>query len=136
MTPGAEGTGHDRCGAKTRAGAPCGRPAGWGTGHPGIGRCKLHGGSTPNHQRAAQLEIARRECDRLGIPIDVDPGTALIGLVREAAGNVEFYRSLVAELPTHPTPGERTSGDGKPVFNQGEPGVYGPHLPSVGRPDR
>jgi len=32
------------CGAKTRAGTPCRRPAGWGTDHVGEGRCKLHGG--------------------------------------------------------------------------------------------
>jgi len=32
------------CGARTRAGTPCRRPAGWGTDHPGRGRCKLHGG--------------------------------------------------------------------------------------------
>lgn len=32
------------CGAKTRAGTPCKRPAGWGTNHVGTGRCKLHGG--------------------------------------------------------------------------------------------
>jgi len=35
------------CGAKTRAGMPCRRPAGWGTDHPGEGRCKLHGGANP-----------------------------------------------------------------------------------------
>lgn len=33
-----------KCGAKNRAGTPCNRPAGWGTDHPGEGRCKLHGG--------------------------------------------------------------------------------------------
>lgn len=38
---------YDTCGARTRAGTPCRRPAGWGTWHPGAGRCKLHGGSTP-----------------------------------------------------------------------------------------
>ena len=44
-------------------------------------------------------ERARRECIRLGVPIDdADPGGTLLALVREAAGNVEFYRSLVAEL--------------------------------------
>lgn len=32
------------CGAKTRAGTPCRRPAGGGTDHVGTGRCKLHGG--------------------------------------------------------------------------------------------
>ena len=37
---------HDKkyCGAKTRTGTPCRRPAGWGTDHVGEGRCKLHGG--------------------------------------------------------------------------------------------
>lgn len=39
---------HDKklCGAKTRAGSPCRRPAGWGTDHVGDGRCKLHGGKS------------------------------------------------------------------------------------------
>lgn len=33
------------CGAKAKGtGEPCRRPAGWGTDHPGEGRCKLHGG--------------------------------------------------------------------------------------------
>lgn len=32
------------CGAKTRSGSPCKRPAGHGTDHPGEGKCKLHGG--------------------------------------------------------------------------------------------
>ncbi|MEA3401317.1 MAG: HGGxSTG domain-containing protein [Armatimonadota bacterium] len=35
------------CGAKTRRGTPCKQPAGWGTDHPGEGRCKLHGGASP-----------------------------------------------------------------------------------------
>jgi hypothetical protein len=38
---------HDKniCGAKGKqSGLPCARPAGWGTSHPGEGRCKLHGG--------------------------------------------------------------------------------------------
>jgi hypothetical protein len=34
----------DICGATTRAGDPCKRPAGWGTDHNGEGRCKQHGG--------------------------------------------------------------------------------------------
>lgn len=36
----------NQCGAKTRAGTPCQQPAGWGTEHPGEGRCKLHGGAS------------------------------------------------------------------------------------------
>ncbi|MEF8887327.1 MAG: HGGxSTG domain-containing protein [Haloarculaceae archaeon] len=33
------------CGATTRDGDPCKRPAGWGTDHVGEGRCKQHGGA-------------------------------------------------------------------------------------------
>ena len=39
------------CGAKTRAGTPCQRPAGWGTNHVGEWCCKLHGGCTPRHSK-------------------------------------------------------------------------------------
>lgn len=34
------------CGAKTRGGGKCQRPAGWGTSHVGEGKCKLHGGAS------------------------------------------------------------------------------------------
>jgi hypothetical protein len=34
------------CGAKTRGGGSCQQRAGWGTKHPGEGRCKLHGGKS------------------------------------------------------------------------------------------
>ena len=48
MTPPAAGPVHDgKCGGKTRAGGTCGQAAGWGTGHAGTGRCKLHGGTSP-----------------------------------------------------------------------------------------
>lgn len=40
------GGGSQKCGAKNRAGKPCQRPAGWGTHHPGEGKCKLHGGAS------------------------------------------------------------------------------------------
>ena len=48
--------------------------------------------------RAATKEIARRECISLGIPIEIDPGEALIRALWEAAGNVEFYRAKVAGM--------------------------------------
>lgn len=79
--------GHDRrvCGGKTRAGGACGRPAGWGTGHPGVGRCKLHGGKTPTHERAGAREIAESAqaaaIDRLGL---VATGTNAIDALQDA----------------------------------------------------
>lgn len=66
-----EGSGHDRfrvvrvmscamCGARRKqATARCRRPAGWGTLHPGAGRCKLHAGSTVQGTVAAVTELAR-----------------------------------------------------------------------------
>ena len=86
------------CGANRQGKKPCGLRAGFGTDHVGVGRCKLHGGATPTHQRAAQREIARRECVSLGIPVEVDPGEALIRALWEASGNVEFYRAKVASM--------------------------------------
>ena len=35
------------CGAKAKStGEPCKKPAGWGTDHPGEGRCRYHGGAS------------------------------------------------------------------------------------------
>lgn len=42
----AHGKTYKICGAKTRSGNPCKKPAGWGTDHVGDGRCKLHGGAS------------------------------------------------------------------------------------------
>lgn len=46
------------CGAQKRSGeGMCHQPAGWGTDHPGKGRCKFHGGATPvKHGRYSKIE--------------------------------------------------------------------------------
>lgn len=47
------------CGAKRRrVDATCKRPAGWGTDHPGSGRCKFHGGNNPGRPGMAGNKIA------------------------------------------------------------------------------
>ena len=72
------------------------------------------------------MELARRACDRLGIAIEVSPVEAILNAVYEAAGNVEFYRSLVAQLPTHPEPDTLEYDDkGKAHWTPGEAGIYG-----------
>lgn len=132
MTPRKPPGTYDKCGGKKRQGEGlCTRPAGWGTDHPGIGRCKLHFGAAPSHSRAAQKVVARRECERLGLSVEVDPGEALIQELWETAGNVEFYRGLVQQLPAHPQPGkvqEVVGGedDGATVRVPAQPGVYAP----------
>jgi hypothetical protein len=59
-------TGRAVCGAMKRQEPkhPCTRPAGWGTEHPGLGRCKLHGG---RGQLAGQLSKGGR-WSRLTVP--------------------------------------------------------------------
>lgn len=83
------------CGAKTRAGGACRKSAGWGTGsHVGWGRCRLHGGATPTHVRAAAAAMARGFGDEL----EVEPIEALLWMVRAAAGEVAYTTARVAEL--------------------------------------
>ena len=86
------------CGARTRSGGQCGRPAGWGTDHRGTGRCRLHGGATPNHQLAHQRDQARQAVETLGLPVDVDPHTALLDEVHRTAGHVDWLGEVVAQL--------------------------------------
>lgn len=92
-----------KCGAERRGGGECGRPAGWGTSHPGIGRCKNHGGSTPNHQRAAEREIAARAVARFALVDedaveDADPRDLLAREMWRSHLAVEFLGRLVNEL--------------------------------------
>jgi len=104
----------------------CKNAPGFKTNHPGIGRCAFHGGATPTHERAATKELARRECTRLGIPIETDPGEALLDAVAECAGNVAVYRELVQQLPVHPEPDEYIADErGGGRWRQGDPGIYG-----------
>jgi hypothetical protein len=82
------------CGAKKKGGGACGREAGWGTAHAGIGACKLHGGSTPNHNTAAAPALAQT----MGGPLDLSPHDALIWCVRTAAGELAYCNAMVSLL--------------------------------------
>lgn len=65
MTTGPTPDGHDGyCGGNKKQGeGTCTQRAGWGTAHPGTGRCKLHGGSTPSHIANAQERQAQALVD-------------------------------------------------------------------------
>ncbi|MHB1950182.1 MAG: hypothetical protein ACYCQK_01755 [Acidiferrobacteraceae bacterium] len=79
-------------------GVLCTRPKGWGTSHPGIGRCKRHGGATETHERAAQREIAQRAVIRFGLRRDVSPHEALLEMVQTSAGLVAEYEAVIAQI--------------------------------------
>ena len=57
------------CGAKKRngpnKGEPCRRPAGWGTNHPGTGRCKLHGGCSTGPPKGSKNHLITGEYEKI-----------------------------------------------------------------------
>jgi hypothetical protein len=90
------------CGGKRRgtdnAGKTCTRPAGWGTDHVGVGRCKLHGGKTPTHQQAGQKALAAAAVTTFGLPREIDPRDALLEEVYRTAGAVDWLTQKVRDL--------------------------------------
>ncbi|HDR3524336.1 HGGxSTG domain-containing protein [Bacillus cereus group sp. MYBK12-2] len=58
------------CGAKTRDGKKCKRPAGWGTDHPGSGRCKLHGGASTGPKTQAGKEKVKQNAVKHGAYVE------------------------------------------------------------------
>lgn len=97
--PGDHRHGPSHCGGRKRQGeGTCTQPAGWGTNHPGIGHCKLHGGSTTTHttqavRRRAETE-ARSVLAELGVSAVEDPLAALLKL----AGQVLAWQEATARL--------------------------------------
>lgn len=100
------------CNAALRAaGKLCGQRAGWGTDHPGIGRCKKHGGASPSYLPELQRLAATRAVETYGIPIKTDPQAALEEELDRTAGHVAWLRIQVAEL--------EEDGLGGPVGSEG-----------------
>lgn len=94
------------CGASSKSERGwCGYPAGWGTDHPGEGRCRKHGGSTETQRKGAALSAARKHLaasvKTFGLPKDVSPQQALLDEVQWTAGHVEWLREQVQELETN-----------------------------------
>src|SRR3954452_12077728 len=84
-----------RCGATTRKGGKCGYPAGHGTDHVGFGRCRRHGGNTPNGRRYAYQLEAIAQVPRMGGEVDVEPTDALLYCVRREAGRQAWLRTML-----------------------------------------
>lgn len=93
-------SGERYCGGRKRQGeGTCRRPAGWGTPHPRIGACKLHGGATPNATLHANRILARQMANAYGVPRHVDPAEGLIEEYWRSAGIVAGLETRVAEIP-------------------------------------
>lgn len=86
-----------KCGAKTRSGGQCGRPAGWGTGHVGAGRCKYHGGKSPNGELAGAKEAALvYAAERFGLS-NLQATDAMLMCIRDTAGFIAYCKMKAAE---------------------------------------
>ena len=82
---------------ETQAGDdPVRRPAGWGTLHPGAGRCKLHAGSTVQGTAAAATELARRHSVETGV--ETTPAEFLQKALDLHAGGVEYCHERLRAL--------------------------------------
>lgn len=110
------------CGARTRSGGSCGRPAGWGTDHAGSGRCKLHGGRTPSGRLFAQREQAAEAVRVYGLPVEVDPHTALLEELARTHGYVLWLDRQVAQLDLDAAYGP--VGGGESSYPRQEPHVW------------
>ena len=79
-------------GGKTRE--KCKLPAGFGTKHPGRGKCRYHGGNSPAHNAKA----AREQAVFMGAPVDINPLDAIIWCIKITAGEIEWLSNQIADL--------------------------------------
>lgn len=99
------------CGAaRTKAGgAPCQKPAGWGTDHAGFAECRLHGGMAPGQRQAAAGAMARAHVASLIGPVDdIEPQEALQLAISLTAAEVQFFGERIAELGVDEIAGQAT----------------------------
>lgn len=96
----ADDAGEDRdrfCGAKKRQSEGwCHRPKGWGTTHPGFGRCKLHGGSTAALTKVANAEQAAKLVEAYGARQDIGATEAMEELIGRTYGHMVRLAAYIA----------------------------------------
>lgn len=88
---------------KTNGTGLCRHECGWGTDHPGIGCCKMHGGCTPSGQIAAARVRQARELAALLAThkpalADSDPYAGLLEVVQSTWAARRTFEQLVGEL--------------------------------------
>lgn len=82
------------CGGKKKQGeGTCTRPAGWGTPHPGQGRCKLHGGCAPSSVTAG----INAQAQKLLWKHDAAPVTNPLEALQHLAGRFAYAEEVIGE---------------------------------------
>lgn len=95
-----------KCNAKTRSVTSkarmnylCKHEAGYGTTHKGVGRCKYHGGSTPDHVLNAQRKMLEKAVQTYGLPkVGITPEEALLEELERTAGAVQWIGDRIAQM--------------------------------------
>lgn len=110
-----------RCGAMIRGrrkpGGPsaaprryCALPAGSGTDHPGIGRCRKHGGNRKQELTSAGVQLAHHYIMDPDVAvdaiIDIEPGSALLWAARSAYTVAQFWQGTAANAQLRAQDGE------------------------------
>jgi hypothetical protein len=88
--------GGDVCGATKLSGDPCVLAAGWGTPHPGIGRCKFHGGLNP---AAIRHSLSTEMKQLMGFEMEMDPYDALLWCIKITAGEIHWLSHKLSQIP-------------------------------------
>jgi hypothetical protein len=96
-SPRSQAVARGKCGGKLHGGREgvCQRPAGWGTTHPGLGKCRNHGGSVATHAASAARHQA---VEFMGAPKDINPMDAIIWCIRVTAGEVEWLGNELVKI--------------------------------------
>ena len=94
-----------RCnGNRTDGSGLCRQPVGWGTG-TGRGRCKRHGGSTPNHVKKAQREELEEAVHVFNLSREIEPTDALLEELWRTAAMVSMLdREICSKTAEPPSP--------------------------------
>lgn len=93
-----QGSKNGLCGGRSRkTGALCKRPAGWGTDHPGTGKCKLHGGCSKGPPKGSQNNFKHGLYARL-FPADLlEQAAAMRGSIAAELDIARIQLSIVIE---------------------------------------
>ncbi len=86
------------CGADKKSGGTCRRPAGWGTDHPGVGKCKLHGGATPI-KSGRYSKIKRESLRQLIAEHEADPDP--LNIFPELAAARALFQDFIERYDRH-----------------------------------
>jgi hypothetical protein len=96
-----------------------------------VGRCRFHGGLSPQAEVAGLVELARREQQVMGRPLSIEPQDAILECIRISAGEVAYASERIAELEVADamaparTSMVRKSDDGTvQEIRQGEPRLH------------